>query len=78
MLRLFHPARYLFGAGVSQLVYGISVALQWTVAAPFVLLCSRWLWKRCGHHYIFIIGLLLYSIRFLGIVNIDSVSHLFA
>lgn len=57
---------HLLEMGASRLVLGASVTAQWIVAAPVVLLLSRWLWRRCGHRYIFIIGLLLYSIRFLG------------
>ena len=59
---------YLLELGASRLMLGASVTAQWLVCAPFVLLLSSWLWRRCGHRYIFIIGLLLYSIRFLGIV----------
>jgi len=36
------------------------------ICIPLVFLLSGWLWKRCGSHYIFIIGLLFCSIRFLG------------
>lgn len=52
----------------SRLTLGTSVSAQ-LVASPFVLLFSRWLFKRCGPRYIFIIGLLIYSLRFLGKPN---------
>lgn len=57
---------YLLELGASRLMLGASVTAQWIVAAPVLFFLSRWLWRRCGHRYIFIIGLLLYSIRFLG------------
>lgn len=57
---------YLLDLGATRLILGASVSAQWIVIAPVVLLLSRWLWRRCGHCYIFIIGLLLYAIRFLG------------
>jgi hypothetical protein len=57
---------YLLELGSTRLMLGASVTAQWLAATPLVLLLSGWLWRRCGHRYIFIIGLLLYSIRFLG------------
>lgn len=57
---------YLLELGSTRLMLGASVTAQWLLIAPVLLLLSGWLWRRCGHRYIFIIGLLLYSIRFLG------------
>jgi Na+/melibiose symporter-like transporter len=56
---------YFLELGSTRLMLGASVS-TWLVMAPLILLLSGWLWRRCGHRYIFIIGLLLYSIRFLG------------
>lgn len=66
---------YLLELGASRLILGASVTAQWLVGAPAVLVLSRWLWRRCGHRYIFIIGLLLYSIRFLGTARCIVVTY---
>ncbi|KAI9552709.1 Major facilitator superfamily domain-containing protein 6-A [Daphnia sinensis] len=63
---------HLLELGSTRLMLGASVTAQWLPVAPLVLLLSGWLWKRCGHRYIFIIGLLLYSIRFLGYTMLDQ------
>uniref|UniRef100_A0A0P6GLD0 Uncharacterized protein n=1 Tax=Daphnia magna TaxID=35525 RepID=A0A0P6GLD0_9CRUS len=63
---------HLLELGSTRLMLAACVTAQWLPIAPLVLLLSGWLWKRCGHRYIFIIGLLLYSIRFLGYTMLDQ------
>jgi len=53
----------MLNASRSTLGASLSAAL---ICTPLVFPLNEWLWKRCGTHYIFIIGLLFYSIRFLG------------
>merc|ERR1711911_7728 len=51
--------------GASRCMLGASMSSA-LICIPLVFLLNGWLWKRCGSHYIFIIGLLFCSIRFLG------------
>ena len=57
--------RYFMELGASRCMLGASMSSA-LICIPLVFLLSGWLWKRCGSHYIFIIGLLFCSIRFLG------------
>jgi len=56
---------YFMELGASRCMLGASMSSA-LICIPLVFLLSGWLWKRCGSHYIFIIGLLFCSIRFLG------------
>ena len=59
------PDRYFVELEALRSMLGASMSSA-LICVPLVFPLSGWLRKRCGSHYIFIIGLLLYSIRFLG------------
>jgi len=61
---------YFLELGASRLMLGASMSAM-LICIPLIFPLSGWLWKRCGSHYIFIIGLLFYSIRFLGFLLVD-------
>jgi len=56
---------YLIELSASRLLLGVALATS-LILVPIIFPFKSWLWSKCGDNYVFIIGLLLYSIRFLG------------